>query len=813
MDFFEKKKLDFRSLTSIGVGKSAPTPRHWLFAVVNLLIGAVLAAGGTKLVALGGSAYYLVCGAVLIASATFMVMGSKWGWRLYALMLLGTFAWALDEVGWNGWSLMPRLLGPAILGLWLLLPWLARSIGWRPVAALGLIVAALCGGTVWALDADRLVDGKAGYGPASPNNVAGRDWANFAADPAGTHFSRLDAITPANVGALKSAWTYHTGDLPGASERQTAWTFESAPIKIDNTLYVCTAHYQVHAIDADTGKRVWMFDPHARLDWVPLRACRGVAFYRAPQAPPGAECVARILVATGDRRLIALDALTGAACKGFGHDGAVDLSDGIGPIRPGYLITTSPPVIVKGLAVLGAQVMDGAELGEPSGVIRAYDAMTGKLAWAWDMGAPDQIGAPPPGAIYTRGTPNAWPPLSADPALGLVFVPLGNATPDTFGAHRSAASEKYTDALVALDVHDGRPRWSYQTVHHDLWDQDLPAQPTLTDFPTPQGLVPAVIQATKRGELFVLDRRTGVPLAAVEERKVPTDAAAGDFASPTQPYAIGMPSLIGSDLTEAGMWGITPVDQLWCRIAFRRLHYEGQFTPPSVQGSIVYPGSAGVVSWGGVAVDETRRILVVNTTLSPFVSRLIPRAQADRLGFSTPPNAVAGPQAAGGADGLAAPGAEAAMPQLGTPYAAQIQPFLSPLGAPCTSPPWGKLVAIDLQTRKILWQRPLGTGRDTGPLGLRTGPPLTMGMANTGGAALTATGLIFIAAAQDQYLRAFDIRDGSEMWRARLPGGGQAGAITYQSTRSGKQYVAISAGGHGGLNTRTGDAVLAYAIP
>jgi membrane-bound PQQ-dependent dehydrogenase (glucose/quinate/shikimate family) len=600
------------------------------------------------------------------------------------------------------------------------------------------------------------------------------------------------------VSGLKVAWIYRTADLPTAADATASFTFEATPINVGQTLYLCTPYSKVIALDADTGKPRWRFDPHVRTSGTMAHVCRGVAYFEKADAP---ECPRRILAATIDARLMALDADTGSVCNTFGTDGFVNLKDGMGFVRPGYVHTTSAPTVTHGLVVLGGLVLDGQEVGEPSGVVRAFDATTGKLAWAWDLGRPGVHGEPPPGGSYTRGTPNAWAPFSADEALGLIYVPTGNSTPDFVGSHRSALSEKFSSSIVALDATTGDVRWAFQTVHHDLWDFDVPAQPVLIDFPTAEGKIPAVVQATKRGEIFILDRRDGRPLTKVEELPAPQSPVEGDWTSPTQPYSLGFPEFAGRDLNEDDAWGLTPLDQLWCRIQFKKLRYDGQFTPPSLRGSLQYPGIYGVIDWGGISIDTDRGILTANTSRVPFIQKLLTRVEADGQGvwpWGSKPNKR---------DNLGV------FAQAGTPYASIASPFLSPLGIPCIQPPWGELTAVDLATRKILWRKTLGTGRDTGPLGLTTGLPINFGVPGAGGPLLTGGGVLFVAATLDREFRAFDTKDGNELWHARLPAGGQASPITYISAQSGRQFVVIDAGGHSGLGTKTGDYVIAYALP
>jgi quinoprotein glucose dehydrogenase len=432
-------------------------------------------------------------------------------------------------------------------------------------------------------------------------------------------------------------------------------------------------------------------------------------------------------------------------------------------------------------------------------VVRAFDAVTGAFAWAWDMGRPGDHGPLGPGEQFTRGTPNVWAPTTADEDLGLVFLPTGNATPDYWGAHRSAESEKYASSVVAVDAETGEPRWSFQTVHHDVWDYDVNSQPTLAEVEIADVMTPVVIQATKRGEVFVLDRRTGRPVTRVDERPAPQGAAAGDWLAPTQPYSTGMPSFGGPPLSERDMWGLTPLDQLWCRISYASARDDGPMTPPGVRPSVKSPGYKGGVGWGGVAVDLDRQIMVVNSSRLANYVTLVPRADADALGVRP--------------RGLGPPSRARLQAQAGTPFAVSPKPFLSPLGVPCQEPPYGLLSAVDLRTQKLLWSQPLGTARDSGPMGLESRLPIRMGVPNDGGAVVTRGGLTFIGATQERALRAFETATGRLLWQARVPAGPQATPMTYFSDDSGRQFVVIAAGGHPSMRTKLGDYILAYALP
>jgi quinoprotein glucose dehydrogenase len=428
--------------------------------------------------------------------------------------------------------------------------------------------------------------------------------------------------------------------------------------------------------------------------------------------------------------------------------------------------------------------------------VRAFDTRTGELDWAFDMGRTDRTTLPPKGEFYTRGTPNVWAPISTDPVLGLVYLPTGNETPDFFGGGRQAVSEKYASSLIAVDADSGKIRWHFQTTHHDIWDYDIPSQPTTVDLPGAQDEPPvlALLVPTKRGELFMLDRRTGAPLTHIEERPVSQEAVSGEHLSPTQPFQTDMPTFAPATLRESDMWGATPFDQLYCRIRFKELRYEGAFTPPSVQGSLAYPGSAGVFEWGGVSVDPLRHIVVANNNYMTIINKLTPR---DKVSAS---------------DNQGSKGGDFGGPQLGTPYAVSAEPFLSPLAIPCNQPPWGMISALDLKTRKLLWRHPLGSAYDNGPFGISSHVPLQVGVPNMGGSVVTRGGLIFIAATADRTLRAFDLRTGRELWHATLPFSGIATPSVYEG-KDGRQYVVIAAGGHTGLGSSGGDEVMAFALP
>jgi quinoprotein glucose dehydrogenase len=488
--------------------------------------------------------------------------------------------------------------------------------------------------------------------------------------------------------------------------------------------------------------------------------------------------------------MIAVNADTGKACESFGDHGTLDLLVGMGVKTAGFYEPTSPPVVSDKILVVAGSVIDNYSTHEPSGVIRGFDIHTGKLIWAWDAGAADENALPSDKYTYTENSPNSWITASYDAKLGLIYMPMGVQTPDIWGGNRGALAERYSSALVALDINTGKRVWAYQTVHHDLWDMDLPSQPTLVDLSTPGGMVPAVLQPTKTGNLFVLDRRTGQLIVRAPERPVPQGAAPGDHAAATQPFS-ELTFRPEAKLTGADMWGATIFDQLACRILFHQLRYEGTFTPPSLQGTLVFPGNLGMFEWGGIAVDPVRQIAIANPMAVPFVSKLLPRGPDN----PTAPNDA---HPSGSEIGV--------QPMYGTPYGVVLHPLLSPVGVPCLRPPWGYMAGINLKTMKIAWMHPNGTIRDSAPLPI----PIKLGVPTLGGPLVTAGGVAFLTSTLDYFIRAYDVTTGEQLWQDRLPAGGQSTPMSYAI--EGKQYVVTAAGGHGSFGTKTGDYVIAYAL-
>lgn len=779
------------------------------------LIGLALLLPGIQLITLNGSWYYAIAGDALIINGLLIMARRREALWLYGLILLGTIAWAWQEVGLNGWKLLPRLFAPAILGIWIYLPWVAghlifpdgsRRSSW-PAALFGAGGCALLAAAVIVLGYQTARQEFHRYGAVpdatsstvSDPFVPDGQWRYYGRTADGKRFSPLLQITPENVNRLEVAWVFRTGDMPlkADTEHGKEFNYEVTPIKIGNSLYICTPHRHVFSLNATTGKKNWEFDPRNDISANSLKACRGVAYF-AGEA--GIDCRRRIITTTGDARMVALDADTGEICSGFGNQGFVNLTERMGIVPPGFYFITSPPLVVKQHIILGGWIYDKEAEGEPSGVVRAYDPVTGALIWAWDLGRPNPTAPLGPDEQYTRSTPNAWGAYTADPKLGMVYLPLGNAVPRYFGGERRPFDDEYSSSVVALDIETGQERWHFQTVHHDLWGFDLPIGPSLVDIHTSQGIIPALVQPTRRGEFFLLDRRDGRPLTEIMEKPVPQHAVKGDYAAVTQPYPVGPPSLAPKELREVDTWGLTPVDQLLCRIDFKQRHYKDQFAPPALGNYLAYHGLNGVVDWYGASIDPARKLLIVNASYMPMAMTYKTQEEASKERNTASSEGIGQifPYIVNGS-------------KYQTPYATVIKPWLNVTGVPCAAPPWGTLTAIDLTTLKTVWQRPLGTTAHSGPKHFPI-PALPTGIFNKGGNIITASGLIFIAATADNHFRAFDEMTGEQLWQVHLPAGGNATPATYTGG-DGRQYVVIAAGGHSALKTPPGDYIIAYALP
>lgn len=771
-------------------------------AIVLAIVGVLLAAGGIWLIGLGGSWYYALAGIGFLLTAYWLRRRRPAALYLYAAIVVVSLAWAVYEVGFDWWALAPRGGLIVVLGILMLIPWrrenperLRADLGqWRTsgYALLGALALSLAA-ALYSATTDphaiigQVAEAQAATLPPSEAAVPPEQWAAYGRTPGGSHYSPLTAITPQNAAQLERAWIYHTGDVRDPETDPEETTYEVTPTMVDGLLYLCTPHHIAIALDPVTGQERWRFDP--KIPPNPQRqhqTCRGLSYYSVEGAAAGDACSTRVLLPTADARLFALDAKTGAPCAGFGENGAIDLWANMPNVYEGSYYSTSPPVVAGGLIVVGGAVNDNVSTTEPSGAIRAFDAASGQLVWNFDSGNPERTEPIAPGETYVGNSPNAWSILSVDPELGLVYAPLGNAPPDQYGGDRTPETERFSSSVVALDLRTGELRWVRQLVHHDLWDMDTPSQPQLVDLQRGGQVVPALVQATKQGDIYVLDRRTGEPLLPVTEEPAPQGAVEGDFTAPTQPTSAM--TFAPPPLTESEMWGATLLDQLYCRIRFRQLDYEGRYTPPSIGGTIVYPGNFGTFNWGGVAVDPVRQVVIANPVYLAFVVRLIPRAD-DTTSYVSE----------------AEPGFNE---NFGAPYAAMMRPFWSPIGLPCQNPPWGYVAAADLNTGKVIWQHRNGTVRDLSPLPL----PFKMGVPGIGGPIVTAGGVAFHSGTLDYYARAFDVTTGRELWRDRLPAGGQATPSTYRGA-DGRQYVVVVAGGHGSTGTKAGDAIIAYALP
>jgi quinoprotein glucose dehydrogenase len=623
-------------------------------------------------------------------------------------------------------------------------------------------------------------------------------WPAYGGDAGGTRYSPLTQITAANVGELRVAWIFRTGELGQGVKDWDRSAFEATPILYDGVLYFTTPSTNVVAVDATTGALRWRFESHNRNDLhYSDGVSRGVSLWVDETTAAGAVCHARIYAPTLDSRLLALDAATGKLCQDFGEHGEINLlkdvhsKDEADDEWRNYLVT-SPPAILDGKVIVGSSIGDNRAAELELGIVRAFDAKSGKLLWSWDP-----IPRDPSNPVYkewsaasakTTGAANAWAPLSVDAARHLVFVPTGSASPDFFGGERPG-DNRWANSVVALDGATGKLVWGYQLVHHDLWDYDLASQPALVDLIHDGKHVDALIQATKTGFLYTFNRETGAPIFPILEKPVPQDAVAGESPSPTQPYPSAPPALVRQDpVTLVDAWSGAFFNTSLCKKMIQADRSEGIFQPPSTQESIMRPGNAGGSNWGSIAFDPQHQVAVADTMDLAFQVALVPRDQLE---------------------------AELKDPQYddwefgrmrGTPYAMRRRVLKGHLGAPCLTPPWGKLTAVDMVHGTIKWQIPLGEAPVLGGL-----LHFNVGMPVIGGPMITAGGLVFIAASlKDDRFRAFDLQTGKLLWDDKLPAGGQATPMTYSV--GGRQFVVIAAGGYKGDTTR-GDYVVAYALP
>jgi quinoprotein glucose dehydrogenase len=622
------------------------------------------------------------------------------------------------------------------------------------------------------------------------------EWIAYGRDPGGMRHSPLTQITRENVRDLIVAWTYHTEELAtyeGTSLSESA-AFEATPLMVGDALYLSTPTNRVIALDAGTGAERWVFDPQIDLtrDYSEVTS-RGVSTWVDSEKAPDDAGYRRLLLGTLDGRLLALDADTGRPSAGFGRDGSVDLTRGVRPVEPGEYLVTSPPAIIGDLVIVGSAIGDNRAVESERGIVRAFDARSGQLRWSWDP-IPRQPGDPGydtwSGPVaHLSGGANAWPPISADPERDLVFIPTTAASPDYFGGER-LGENLYANCVIALRASTGEMVWSFQTVHHDIWDYDVPMQPTLITIERDGTSLPAVAVGTKQGHIFVLHRETGEPLFPVEERPVPQTDVPGEETWPTQPFPAQLPLFGLRELTSEDAWGPTEEERETGRQVIASFRSEGPFTPISLQGTIQTPSNAGGFNWGGLSYDPARQMLVGAVNRFAAVMQLIPREEATA-----------------GEDTGERFGLETAQ-QLGTPYTLVRSLLLNPeTMLPFSPPPWGTLAAVNLTDGTLAWEVPLGLVADPAvvPDAVSWGSPSLGGPTTTGG------GLVFIGATFDPVFRAFDVETGELLWQDPLPAGGQATPMTYE--HQGRQYVVIAAGGHGRMGNQMGDAVVAYALP
>jgi quinoprotein glucose dehydrogenase len=775
-----------------------------IFSVLFFVIGVALLLGGGWLFSLGGSLYYFIAGVALIAVSVLLRKRNRFANLLYAVFLVGTLMWSIDESGLSWWPLATRMGLFLVLAIpLLLLAFIKRGRGWRVLFPVWLATVVVTMSPLM-MTPPTTVEGQLTRSVTTSNADLGSmdegDWNAYGRSNLGQRFSPLDQITPDNADQLQLAWQYQTGDKKGPKDVGET-TYEATPLKLGDALYVCTPHNWIVALNADTGEEQWVYDAKVPAESQRQhQTCRGVSYLppsNADSLPPvqktstpaeslsAMQCDAQLFLPTSDARLIAVDPTTGAKCANFAKNGELDLMHNMPFKQSGYYYSTSPPLVAGGVVIVSGSVNDNYDINSPSGVIRAYDVKTGELMWNWDSGRPNDTAPIGEGEVYATSSPNSWSVASADEKLGLAYFPMGNRTPDQLGIYRSPAEEKYATSVVALSLETGQVAWVQQFVHHDLWDMDTPAQPSLLDLDTPTGKQPALVVPTKQGDIYVLNRATGKPIFPITEEPAPQGAIPGDYTAPTQPTSAL--SFKPAKLTEANMWGATPLDQLMCRIKFKQLRYEGRYTPPSEQGSIVYPGNFGVFNWGSIAVDPKRQQLFGMPLYLAFTSTLVPKEGLDLSGANK--------------------GEQGVNSNEGAEYAVELKPFLSPLGIPCQQPPWGYVAGVDLKTGKTAWKHQNGTIEDMTPFKL----PIEMGVPGIGGPIITNGGVVFMAATVDDYLRAYDLSNGKELWKGRLPAGGQATPMTYLNSK-GEQMVVQVAGGHGSIGTTIGDYVVAYKL-
>lgn len=667
----------------------------------------------------------------------------------------------------------------------------------KKTLALGVVVAVvllpfLGGSAIWYLGGAHGLDieGTAvAVGRPDDSIKVGDNWMSYGSDPGGNRYSDVSQITADNVAALEVAWNYSTGDLLNRPELMRQSATEGTPILVEDSLIFCTPFNEIIALDPGSGVERWRFNPRIDAEQRPANqyVCRGVSYWQDPDDP--LECASRILMGTNDARLIAVDAKTGQRCATFGNNGEVRIDPGMELKWPGEFQMTSPPAIIDDTVIIGSSIGDNARVAAPNGSVRAFDIRTGAARWDFDPIPRNETdstrgdwrgqGAP------SEGHANVWAPMSVDHERGMVFLPTTSPSPDFYGGLRPG-DNRYANSVVALNGATGDVIWSFQTVHHDVWDYDVPAQPGLYSVWKDGAAHDVVATVTKTGLVFVLDRDTGKPFLPIEERAVPQGGVDGEVLSPTQPFPAATPPIVPSTLSADDAFGITWFDKRACAKEIELSRAEGLFTPPSEQGTLLLPFTGGGANWGGASFDPVRNLLVVNMSNMAHRVHLFRSDNLEAMREDYHDQEVS--------------------PQEGAPFGMKREVLLSPLGLPCTAPPWGIIAGVDLASGAIVWRKTLGTTED-----LSSAPGMQLGTPTLGGAAVTAGGLVFIGATFDHYLRAFSVATGDEIWKGRLPAPAFATPMTYEWNN--KQYVVIYSGGYSRMDTGLSDRVIAFALP
>ncbi|MBY6005117.1 PQQ-binding-like beta-propeller repeat protein [Salipiger bermudensis] len=613
--------------------------------------------------------------------------------------------------------------------------------------------------------------------------IPGTGWPSFHGQVSGAKYSPLEQITPENVGELELAWRLETGDVSDGSGDLPATVWSATPIYANDLLYIGTPFYRVLAVDPATGEEVWTFDSQSTLEALtqPALKNRGVAYWEAAEPVEGEACQRIVYLGTMDAQLFALDADDGALCEGFAEGGVLDVNQWNTVNDRWPLSLLQPPTIVGDHVIIGWAGNDWDWAEAPPGSVFSVNAQSGELEWTFDT-IPEEI-------RERTGTANVWTAMSADEERGIVYLPVASPSPNYWGGNRTE-DIPYATSTTALDIETGEVIWSRQWVHHDIWDYDINSAPTLMDITVDGEEIPALMQATKMGFLFVVNRETGEDVWPIEERAVPAGTIEGERYPPTQPFpTVPAPLLDQSKLPD--VWPIADLASFGeCSALWDEMQYEGMYQPPTTEGAGAgaYPNSAGVVQWGGVGFDPERQLAVVNLSHVVQYIQLYEREEYDEI------------------NGAAGPGESGFHPQTGAPYGMSLKTALNRWGMPCWKPPFGELAAIDMSTGEIVWRKPFGSSQRYGFY-----MPEMWGSPTIGGPAVTASGLIFIGATMDAKVRAYDLQTGEELWEDLTEAPAVANPAIYE--HEGAQYVAFVSGGNSILKPSVGDMVSVYRLP